>query len=326
MHPTQRANNARESFRFAVDAPQQAGRLCAGGVWSEVRVLDESRGGFGVVVPGLSGVAMGDLVQLRTATECFEAEVMHVAEYPPQNDQDPPALRLGLKRVRELFLDEDSPLPWYKRFRAPWRRAPYGTGRTVGVGFVFALLIGGIPIAAIIFMNGREIVDVKVDVREGDRRAGPQPWISRFTASDERPAKEPAHPKVIVHRPERTQPADPSPEESHRRDWRQLVDRSKHQENLGHWHDAVLATIADATARITLTPTQQTRIAELLQETNDALAKLPEAEPEKTAEPTADQRTSILEATFGRLMDLFTDAQKAQWDDLLRESGATPAS
>jgi hypothetical protein len=327
MQPIQHANNVRESYRFAVDAPQQAGCLCAGGVWSDVRVMDESRGGFGVVAPMLSGVAVGDVVQLRTAAECFEVEVVHISECPPENDQTVPTLRLGLKRVRELFLDEDQPLPWYQRIRTTWRRAPYGVGRSVGmIGFVFALLIGGIPLVAIVFMDRHEIADMEVDIRKADRAAGSQSWVSRYAASDNRPAKEPARPRVVVHRPERSRPDDPAHEERLRHDWRQLVDRSKRQKDLGHWHDAVLATIADATARITLSPTQQIRIAELLQETNDALAKLAEAEPEKTADPTADQRTSILETAFGRLMELFNDAQKAQWDDLLRESSETPAS
>lgn len=329
MQPTERANNARESYRFAVDEPQQPGRLCAGGVWHDVRVIDESRGGFGVLAPGLSGlsgVAVGDVVQLRTAAECFEVEVVHVTECPPENDQNPPSLRLGVKRVRELFVDEDHPLPWYKRIRATWRRPPYGIGRSVGVvGLMLALLLGGIPFVAILFMDRHELTDVELDVRKADRAAGAQSWMSRL-AADRRPSKEPARPKVIVHQPEQTRPADSSHEEGLRSDWRKLVDRAKHQTDLGEWHDVVLATMASATERITLTPTQQTRITEILQETNDALAKLSESDAEKKADPSGDQRAAIIEAAFGRFMDLFTDAQKAQWDDLLRESDETPAS
>jgi hypothetical protein len=329
----ERVENLRQSYRCAVDGPRRQAMLRAGGDWTPVELVDESAGGFGVLAePGLS-VAVGDQVQLRTATVCFDVEVMHVADRPAPGDGDRLVVRLGLKRVGEVVIEPESRLPWFKRFRLGWRRAPYGSGAPVtGTGLLLVLLVGAVPAVAILLLGTQGFTRAKSDLRLGAKHAArPERWTIP-PQSDARPdgrpdAAGPADPPYKPAAAKRGNTHAPAtPDAALNESWHGLLDRARLQTDAGKWNDAALAVMANVTGQMSPSQSQQARIAEILQRADESLASLSSAEGGARNEQAERRRLSILENAYNQLIEQLTDAQKIQWAHLLKPSGGAARS
>ena len=85
----------RNSYRCQVQSHEPVGILKNGGVSLAVRVLNESRDGFGVISDRKTQVETGQLLSLTTPAGCWEVRVKHSRQHNG-------ATRIGLQRVREL--------------------------------------------------------------------------------------------------------------------------------------------------------------------------------------------------------------------------------
>jgi hypothetical protein len=161
MESQEHSGNQRQSFRCPIDLSRQGTELVVGGAHIPARLLDESAGGFGVLVPARAIVSANDKVVLHIAAGWFEVVVANVAsldEFGPAADlgaeEGATVLRVGLRRVREI----DPP----RRDRAALRRARillrlsriFPTRLSMLVrGLVFTVLVVIVPVAASLFLQ-----------------------------------------------------------------------------------------------------------------------------------------------------------------------------
>lgn len=316
MQPAKLNDNLRDSYRCSVDGPQQGAQLRLGDDWVPVQLLDESRGGFGVVTQEVPGVAVGDLLRLRTLFECFDVEVMYVVEQPAEDAQEPPGVRLGLRRVKEILPEAELDLPWYHiLLRSLKRIQPNSSWKYGTVGLGFALLVGIAPLVAIVVWEPSAVGDRRAAARAAARRdRAPDPWVERISQS---------LPWRSIQSPQRrVVPPAVTNEEQQRRNWQQLLDAAKQQTELGQWDDPVLATMASVGDRVHLDKMQLERISAVLKRASDTLAAVPSDNDRGNA-----KRMATLRATYDEIMPLLSDAQRVQWTDVLRDvARSTPAA
>ena len=333
QHPAQ-TDNLRESFRCAADESKQAAELRVGGEWVPAKLLDESAGGFGVRVDRPLGVSVGDLLQLRLADECFEAHVTNVVEEAPSGDGEEPTFRLGLKRVGEIFLDVEEKWPWFERFIRLRRYKPFGSARTMfRAVLVFTVMAGAAPVIIIYLLNlhgsGDLVLASHAGVESGEVM---QPWDSNSEPSATRPAGKPVdfsddslpnHKTIKRFLFGTKKPPLAEPRLNERRDASLLLllDHAAFQSNLGKWSDAMLAVIANLAEKLSLTDPQKEEIGGILQDADEAIVRLNVPDPDNTPQKVARQRASILGTAYGKLIQVFTDAQRIQWDELVKKWG-----
>lgn len=341
MQDQARGENLRQSYRCAVDESHRGAELCAAGKWTPVELIDESAGGFGILCDGPPGVAVGDVVQLHVAGECYDARVIYVEEQSPGDEGVEPALRVGLKRVGEYFGEAVAPLPWYKFFFRRYRQRPFSSrGTLLAAAFIFAMVIGAAPFIITNFLDSRGIGDLRTKSR-GDRNTdgairsrdavmkpsrpgSASPFASDFDDSEGNAVVRQI-PKLIFPN---SQNSSLQNSLNHKRDagFMQLMEYAKLKENIGRWRDQVLDAIAYLIEKLGLTEPQKKEVDALLQQTDEAIAKFDAPNPEYTPQTVLREKTTILEGAYGKLMQIFTEAQRLKWNEMLKQlhSETTP--
>ena len=342
QHSTQ-IENQRESYRFAVGASGRTAELRVGDDWIPVELLDKSAGGFGVQIDRPLGVSVGDLLQLRLDDDCFEARVMHVGEQTPSGDRVQPTFRLGLKRVGEILLDEEEKRPWFERFIVKSNlHKSFGSPNTLFYALlVFAVLAGAAPVIFIYLMDSQgldgSMTGLDSDVKPF-KAAGP--WSSSSEPPDTQPTrKKPLNSSENI--PARNtlerfffgtekKPPLEKPRLNGRRDTSLslLLDHAKLQSNIGKWSDEVLSVVSNLLDKLNLTDPQEKEIDTILKNADEKITQLNVPDPDNTPQKVARERTSILETAYDNLVQVFTAAQRIQWDELVNgwtKSLQTPA-
>ncbi len=326
----------RQSYRCAVDESHREAKLCAAGAWTPVELIDESAGGFGVVSEQPLGVSAGDVVQLRVDGELFETRVVYIEEQTPDDERAGPSFRLGLKRVGVYFGDAIKPLPWYKFFFKRYRHRPYGSlGPLLLAAFVFAMVIGVAPVIVAYFMDTRGIGGPSINSRA---ERDPDDGIRRRDANDERPRPEVEPSGSIFEDSERKATvrrlpslnfidSKPSPTQNSSNNKRDtsfviLMEYAKLKGSIGKWRDQVLAAIADLTEQLGLSDPQKKDVDDLLRQTDEAIARFDVPDPEYSPQTVAREKSSILESAYAKLMQIFTEAQRIEWNELVKKWSA----
>ena len=322
MQHSAQTDDLRESYRCAVDESKRAAELRAGGDWIPVELLDESAGGFGVRVDRPLSVSTGDLVQLRLAAECFEARVMNVVEQSPSGDEEEPAFRLCLKRAGEIFLEAEEKRPWFERFKRPRRHTPFGSAGTLFCAAIIFVVLAVVTPAVIIYLFGsRNISD---SLRGSHAGAKSDEVLQQRGSSNEPSAARPAgwpfgfFADAPKHNAFGTEPST-ALHEKRDTSFSLLLDHAMLQSNLGKWSDAVLAVIADLAEKLSVTKPQQEEIGGILQDADEEIARLNVPDPDNTPQKVATKRASILETAYEKLVQVFTDTQRMQWDELVKK-------
>jgi hypothetical protein len=306
---SQKTENQRESFRCPV-AGQREAELVVGESRVPVVLEDESATGFGVTTRKSLGVRQGDVVQLRTSAGCFEVRVVRFARAEAaaadehQKNAKGPALRLGLERIRDLT-ETRAPAPrsvrWRDIFFPPWilpSRTP-----TLIVGIFLLLLVAIVPVGVILYLRAPDWpIFQRVSLQ---RLTGWFRQLDGNASSQSPPSADPAgSSRLASGRP--GDGADPPP---------LLI-----PESLFSTADRLIGRetgIAPKALRdLNLTPGQQRKLQQLLEQIAEALRLLDSRRAQLSDEEQARVQRKLVEAARVQALDLLTEEQQAAWKAL----------
>ena len=100
----------RKSSRIAVPAARQSCELKVGDDLLSALLVDESRGGFAVLIDRLEGIELGKKADLRTDRGWFKVRIVYIAEAAPHAHpahSDPKCdswFRLGLRKASSFLM------------------------------------------------------------------------------------------------------------------------------------------------------------------------------------------------------------------------------
>jgi len=126
----------RKSYRIQIPEGREQATLLIGKQAVEVRIVDESAGGFAVAMTGDADVEQNQIYALKTAAGLFEIRVARIEEFSDGK-------LLGLMRLTDLSsVVEEAPqaASWCDYLFSP--RQSMGSGNFVAVGIGGTLLIG----------------------------------------------------------------------------------------------------------------------------------------------------------------------------------------
>jgi len=151
-----RPNDQRDSLRCPVETTRQACEITIGTVRYPARLLDESAGGFAVLVRLPLGAPLRREAVLGVDNHWFRAGIVHASEItaveesernaasvPTESADDGVWYRLGLRRLAEIQTPFDvrvSQSPTKESRLSPTTRAPRTTLIIVSTGILFAIL------------------------------------------------------------------------------------------------------------------------------------------------------------------------------------------
>jgi len=150
MDTPQGEREQRKSFRCPASGSGKEGELLVGDRRFQVRLHDQSAGGFAVDADRRIPVRLGDVLRLSLDTTLFEVRVAHVASV----EVDPPGphanrqvgLRIGLQRLRELVVRAtdrpDIPPPTFDTTPLRAHTGGLGLALTLAVAVVIVPLVG----------------------------------------------------------------------------------------------------------------------------------------------------------------------------------------
>ncbi len=331
MQSPSQIENLRDSYRYPIEESQQSAQMLFGKTWTPVELLDESAGGFGILVDLLPDVAVGDVVRLRCGVQCFEVEVMHVAQCPTVDGshderRGQPPCQLGVRRVSEVFPKADAGLPWFQRIRARWQ-LPHSSldGKGLGVGLAIAFFVGVLPAVAVLSLRTNYFAD-----RESKSAAVGNSLVLEMPASFSNPFKVKLNVEgdgffaAAPH--DGFSAAVPSLNDRQKAVWQLLLDRAKLQTDIEPWNNATLAVIANQLGQMSLSDLQQLEISQLLKYTDVSLTRLDAANYAGNREEAARKGVSILKGTYTDLMQMLSDKQQSEWDKLTEKRGEEASS
>ncbi len=336
----------RKSFRCPLDDADFDSELRINQERYPVAVVDESSGGFGVLIEGPLPLKPDDSAWLRHRSGWSEVRVMHIgpeespeAESPDGRDASPQRTRLGLKRLRELEVPDGLPQsPWAAlcdlRAHMTWLLG--STLRTAAGGVIFAVLVVGIPaiVLATLFTGGRSALSRMLPESRWHERlaesAGPvnaRP-ARRFSSvpaagpsnrprTERAPPSEPGAPSTPARSPaadpadSRSRPGAPAAEllpESMRETIRRLPGASP--------------LVVPAVARyLGLTPAQQEQIASIVEQTTVALKELEIRFSGAGRQAMARYEAMLFDRARQQAEAVLNESQRVRW----RELSGTPS-
>lgn len=328
----------RQSFRCPATDSQQEAVLKVGEVRLAARVLDESAGGFAIGVAGPPRLNGNDLAQLRTEAGWFEVRISNVAAVdatatPSSNAEESPQAeyRLGLQRLREI----DPPAGEQPQAARHWFRFSLVRVLTqlfpsqhsmLAVGVVFAVVVVGVPLAAVALLWHGDRPFMKTVVKWGENavsavvgKSKPQshplppprpdsthrnPIISQTDAREPRGDATPQ--RTNAGQPASGSTADATPFAELRRTVRRLP--------------GVMAfTLPEAVRFLGLTGAQQEAIRQIDEATARSVQDLDAKSPGGNRHELAQQRTAVLDAARRRAVETLTGQQRARWQELTAE-------
>jgi len=172
MSTTDALCNQRNSFRCPVTESRRRCELRIGAELLPARLVDESAGGFAVLVDRRPDLEIGQTVQLRTDSGWFDVQVRSAAEAPsPEEASD--CFRLGLQRLGEAAPSEEptaSPFTFELRNRLRQWSPPNGWMSLSGVWLALAAIIVPLGLMGGLWYASRSEVGAAVSWRD--------PWTS----------------------------------------------------------------------------------------------------------------------------------------------------
>jgi hypothetical protein len=154
MSAEQPQNQRRQSYRFAVSDPAQGELVLADRSRWPVRLLDQSAGGFAVLIDSSTPVGRGDVIQLQTDAFCSEVRVVYTIEIELADgtgnaSASAPRFRLGLMRLGDLAIPPDE--HEHGRRWTSWHVSLPAANRSPISTFLGAILVLGTIFFGILF-------------------------------------------------------------------------------------------------------------------------------------------------------------------------------
>lgn len=306
----------RRGCRFVSADPRFDSVLLVGRREIPAGIVDESSGGFCILVGQAAGVEVEAVVRLRTKTGCYEVRVANIQRVSnddqPPSEVQPEAYRLGLQRLRELEIGppEIAKPSWLATYQ---HMMPGGT--MVGVlVFILALVVAApLTVAGLMFgwdkMGVEQLVDWAGSAMARDNAAS-APRSSKRAHPAERPADETSQSSAAVARD--TSSAD-RPNQADLEQFRIM---------LAHSPGADALLLPEVARRLTLTPSQRQQLQALSQATRQALDQL----DQRAKTDSRQERTRKRDVLFGearkQALRVLTPQQRSRWEAL--QTGSRP--
>jgi hypothetical protein len=123
-------NNQRQSYRYPIPDGNNRGRLYISEVMYPISLLDESAGGFQVIIARGAPIFMGQVIVLQLHSGWFEAEVKRI-------DDEGEDHKIGLQRLRSIpdpngDDDESDPRSWIPTYSQVMLVIGVGFAATIG--------------------------------------------------------------------------------------------------------------------------------------------------------------------------------------------------
>jgi hypothetical protein len=289
-------HDQRKSFRCAVADSRRCCQLKIGDSVLPAAMLDESAGGFSVLVERLPDLSAGQTAVLHTKTGTFDVRVVHgvqveAAEAASSVTGVPhgPWFRLGLSRLGET----SPPQPPRASLFAGSLHVRLGqwcptSAAVLTIGVLLAVTIVLVPaeLLGVGWRSGRWdasgtlkslVSGIRFDLNSGSSRSNNR---SQGTAADSRHAGE--------------------------------SERSSHESGSGNQSAGALA-MPEVVRDLNLTGAQQEQIRQLNEATFEAMRALDAQVHGQDRQTIAQLRTQLFDESYRQALKILTDQQRAQW-------------
>jgi len=329
----------RKSFRCAISSQPQDGELKVDSVWLPVRLLDQSAGGFAILVEGTPGIEVDDVVQLHTNTGWFEVSVAYItlvepseaeaelkAEVETEAEDGNRVFRLGLRRLGELVPagEDQCPRVWGQlRFHlAGLFPSP---SSMVVPGIVFVLLVVMLPLAGLLMTGHLDRSVFQPVAQWGDRMVGSLSASGSGQDRQDRPSSRRSAPEK--HNAGSPRPvAIPWPGGGGSLTGTAAVSAASGIDELRktvrRLPGATAFTLPEVIGELKLSDAQQKEIRRLVGMTAEALRELDVQWQSNSRQQRWQKRPILMDEARRRAVDILTDQQRVRWEQLVEEVGA----
>lgn len=311
----------RKSFRCPVADTRQQCELKVGRDMLSARLLDESAGGFAVLVERLAGIEVEQIIHLRTNSGAFIVRVVHVAEVVLPDDDETPVgseaswFRLGLLRVGEA---EPTRAPttslWADTLRCQLSHRCPGSGMLMILGVLLAIIAVALP----------------MEFLAGDFFGGQSGAYDRTTESK----REKPLPNLAPPRAEQSPFSNGNSDSSGGRsafdnDSSFSADHGRTQQSNPSassekkWHEtarrlpgASAFTMPEVVQELQLTADQQKQIHQLIEATSQAIQALDRQLKGQQRQQISARRAELFGQARREALGILTVEQRAQWQKL----------
>jgi len=283
-----KSQDQRQSYRIPVTTVRRGCELTVGDQTLSARLLDQSAGGFAVLVDRLAGLDVDHMAQLATDSGSYSVRVVHIAELPGADSLSggvKTIYRLGLSREGEAIPDLQPSTRWF----APsllFRSGPSNPSGGLMLVLGGLLAVGAVAVALWLTGTGWS-VDSLVDPNAMD--SGPS--IRSYFQNDGRATKQPAR---------SSKRSEPLQDESFRR-----------------LPGATAMTLPAVADRLELSDAQREKIQTLIDETAEAIRDLGQQSRGLPRGEIARQRAELLDRSRQEALKQLNEQQRAAWEELM---------
>lgn len=313
-------NNQRSSFRCPVTESRQNCTLQVGGDQYAGRLLDESVGGFSVLLEKNPNLEIKQTTLLQTDSGLFNVRVMYLAEASPpigsrllETDVPTQWFRLGLERVGDVLpLEEPTVSKFAWKFGLRKRDMPRSKGWFPATGIFLTFAVVAIPLGMIglFWYSRQEKIDISTQWKD--------PWESWGGKNGAKPERLPAsQPMLKVPTADERSPFDSPTEGFSAGNHSNLNNETKVRNLIRRFPGPPALILPEVIKLLSLTDEQQERIRQLADTMAEDIRKLfrdPQLRGDREA--ITDRRESLLEEYLRRALELLTPEQRVEWDKL----------
>jgi hypothetical protein len=334
MGEERRIGEQRTSFRCTVADTRRHCELIVGADVLPAQLLDESAGGFSVLVDRLDGLGIDQEAELRTDSGWFAVRVVYVTEVALPDadgataDQQTPGFRLGLLRRSETALPDQSTLSILAermRFHLPQWRMLSGAGTAIGVLLAVALVVVPMVLDGVRWHTPPSTAKRSSPGNKGGAESvtsyGPPILRSMQSAENVSPfAGSPAESRDGGSAPAAGDTAFGvdsgrvrTSAQSSSLSWQEL------QKTVRRLSGATSLALPQVVAELRLTADQQARIARVIETTSQAMRDIERELPGQQRQDISELRTQLQDHARQQALELLTSQQRARWEKLTGE-------
>jgi hypothetical protein len=279
-------------------------------------LVDESAGGFSVLVGRPPGLFVGQTADLHTYVGRFRVRVVNIVRARPPKDivttpaaKQNPWVRLGLSRLGESGVPDPPRISLFARslrFRLSTWCPSGGNGKWAIVGLLFAFF-------AIVMLSGLMWGLMGMSRRPGQAQVAQlPPWSDRLIrwVAPGRPQPSPAPP--VASPP----PADTPPVSRETTAFSPLNEQELHN-LVRRLPGAATLAIPGVIQKLQLTDTQQKRIDQLIEATAQAMRDLNARLQGRQRHEISRRQMELLDDAQRKALQVLTEEQRAQWEALI---------
>jgi hypothetical protein len=321
-----KGRDERKSYRCAVADPCHPCELKSQTDLLSAWLLDQSAGGFAVLVERLAGVEVEQIAHLHTDAGWFIVRVVHIAEVnPPEDDEMPadreaPWFRLGLLRMGEVAATaEPTTSLWADTLRCNFSQWCPGSGTLVILGVLLAIIVAALPVgfiagyfragqpAAHDWITGSPASQSNRD-KPSPNLAPPRDDASPFSSdtSDSSGGNSSSDSRSTFSS-DRGQVRESSPSASLGRKWYETVHRLS---------GASPFAVPEVVQELQLTANQQKQIRQVIEAASQAIRGLDQQPGGQQRQEISQQRAKLFDQARGEALNILTAEQRAQWEKL----------